>query len=249
MKISVVMQAYLGDYPGSRIFAREKFVRAVNSFLSQTHPEKELIIVADGCVFTKHIFELVYSSNPLIRLLCIDPKDIPRRPKTLTPDGKRYYRGAARALGVRHATGEIVTYLDSDDLILPHYLAQMHTIWKQYPERYVWANNATRIIHASMVKDFKDNVAKRVLHQKMVDLAAYGIHDDFFINLSVPHATVNCASYMLSHRRDMKVQWKDSVEVSEDVDLMQRIQETYPAGYFRIEIPGYVVCHTHTWDV
>ena len=48
MKISVIMQSYLGEYPGARSNPKYKFVRAVNSFLLQKHPDKELIIVSDG---------------------------------------------------------------------------------------------------------------------------------------------------------------------------------------------------------
>ena len=58
MKISVVMQSYLGDYPGSRKDSKNKFVRAVSSFLRQTHEDKELVIVSDGCEDTKKLYKL-----------------------------------------------------------------------------------------------------------------------------------------------------------------------------------------------
>ena len=36
MKISYIMQSYLGEYPGSRADSIEKCIRAINSFINQT---------------------------------------------------------------------------------------------------------------------------------------------------------------------------------------------------------------------
>ena len=69
MKISVVMQVYLDEYPGARSKPKEKFIRAVNSFLNQTYENKELIIVADGCPFTPEIFYTNFHQNPQIKFI------------------------------------------------------------------------------------------------------------------------------------------------------------------------------------
>jgi glycosyltransferase involved in cell wall biosynthesis len=245
MKISVIMQSYLGDYPGARTFAREKFVRAVHSFIAQTHPDKELIIVADGCPFTRKIYELVYSSNPQIRLVWND-----RQGANRTYDdckGELYYRGKPKALGVQHATGDIIAYLDADDLYLPYYLEHLNAIWSDLPDKYVWASNAIRIMH---IKNLKRSKAISVLHPKTVDLSAYGIHDDFIVQMEVSHGQVNCATSCTTHRRGLDVQWEDVVGKNEDVDFIHRLMQKYPEAAFRIEIPGYVVCHHRDgqWD-
>ena len=49
MKISIIMQSYLGDYPNARANPEEGFIRAVYSVINQTVSNWELIIVADGC--------------------------------------------------------------------------------------------------------------------------------------------------------------------------------------------------------
>ena len=43
-KISIIMQSYLGNYPGSRKDSHSKFLRAVQSFQNQLYKNCELII-------------------------------------------------------------------------------------------------------------------------------------------------------------------------------------------------------------
>ena len=65
MKISVIMASWLG---AKRPHLDKKFVRAVNSFLKQTHEDKELIIVSDGCQITNKLYEEHYKMNPIVTL-------------------------------------------------------------------------------------------------------------------------------------------------------------------------------------
>jgi glycosyltransferase involved in cell wall biosynthesis len=103
MKITVIMAAYLGDYPGAGKNREKKFIRAVKSFLNQTYEDKELIIVSDGCQLTTKICQENWKDNKEIRSIMI-PKQV-----TLS--------GAIRNAGLALAGGDIITYLDSDDII------------------------------------------------------------------------------------------------------------------------------------
>jgi glycosyltransferase involved in cell wall biosynthesis len=246
MKISVIMQTYLGDYPGARTHAREKFVRAINSFTSQTWHDKELIIVADGCAFAKRIYELIYTSNAQIKFVWIDPE---QKKKTYEKaDGKTFFRGYPKSIGLKHATGDIVCYLDSDDIILPNYLYSLQAHWQDIPEKIKWATNSLRIMNLKLLGMEKAKEHKAVYSNQSVDLSTYGIHDDFFINICVPPGQINCATCNLSHRRNIDTTWEDSVGVNEDVSLIKRIQEKHGGGV-RLAIPGYVVCHyVNGWD-
>ena len=247
MKISVIMQVYLGTYPGSRSFAREKFVRAINSFLAQTHPDKELIIVSDGCVFAREIYKVVYSTNPLIKFVWIAPGNRPSKMYEIQ-DGKSYYRGYPKSLGMKHATGEILCYLDSDDIMLPTYLFTLHSNWLEIPSEIKWASNSLRIMNLKMLTMENAGEYKGVFSDQGVNLSAYGIAEDFFVNISVPLGKINGASYNLSHRRDVTVLWEDTQEINEDVTFVKRLQETHGAGV-RLMFPGYVVCHYNKgWD-
>jgi len=80
-----------------------KFKRAVNSFLKQTYENKELIIVSDGCEKTVNLYNEFYSDKENIKLI-----PIPKQP---------LYSGMMRNIAFDIADGEIITYLDSDDVI------------------------------------------------------------------------------------------------------------------------------------
>ena len=56
MKTSHIMQAYLGEYPGSRSDSDKKFLRAVYSFIEQDDKNSELIIVSDGCKIVDELY-------------------------------------------------------------------------------------------------------------------------------------------------------------------------------------------------
>lgn len=102
-KISVVMPVFLGEYPGCATNRDFKFKRAVTSFMQQTFKEAELIIVGDGCELSKKIYETHYAENKNISFYLIDKQPV--------------FSGAVRNEGLKHAKGEWVCYLDSDDYI------------------------------------------------------------------------------------------------------------------------------------
>jgi glycosyltransferase involved in cell wall biosynthesis len=248
MKISVVMQVYLGDYPDSRTHAREKFVRAVHSFLAQTHPYKELIIVSDGCPYAKRIYELVYTSNPLIQFVWVEPDPTRTQKMYNLVNGQRFFRGEPRGIGLKHATGDIVCYMDSDDIMLPNYLFSLNAFWTDLPSDIDWASNMLRIFNLKfLTAETKDH--KGVYTNQTIDLSTYGIHEDFFINICAKPTQVSCATYSLSHRRNIKAQWKDTNDGNhEDVDFQAELAKHHKGT--RLYIPGYVVCHySKLWDV
>lgn len=101
LKISVVMPVFLGEYEGCASGREEKFKRAVMSFVMQTHKNKELIIISDGCDIAEKIYKdcLVYP-NILF-------KKIKKQP---------LFSGNVRTKGITKAEGDIICYLDSDDM-------------------------------------------------------------------------------------------------------------------------------------
>lgn len=107
-KVSVIMASYLQPYPGSATNRDKKFVRAVNSFRKQTYQNKELIIVSDGCQLTVELYSKFFQNDPSIKLIQI-PK-------------QQLYSGEMRNIAFKLADGEIISYLDSDDVLGPNHL-------------------------------------------------------------------------------------------------------------------------------
>ena len=102
-KVSVIMASYLLPYPNSASNRDKKFLRAVNSFKKQTYENKELIIVSDGCPLTIELYNKYFSNEENIKLIQI-PK-------------QALYSGNMRNAALEIADGDIISYLDSDDIL------------------------------------------------------------------------------------------------------------------------------------
>ncbi len=109
MRISVVMPTY------NRAAIIE---RAVRSVLAQTHADLEMIVVDDGSTDDTAAVLAAFADPRLIHL-----RYSPNR-------GGNY----ARNRGIERATGEIVSFIDSDDEFLPHKLAVIARTFAERPE-------------------------------------------------------------------------------------------------------------------
>ena len=103
MKFSVIMASFLGQFPGGATNREVKFLRAVKSFLNQSYDDKELIIVSDGCPLTIKLYEDNFTEHDNIKIIKLSKQVL--------------YSGEMRNVAFDEASGDIITYLDSDDAI------------------------------------------------------------------------------------------------------------------------------------
>lgn len=120
--ISVIMPSYLMPYEGCASNRREKFRRAVDSFLNQSFRHIALIIVSDGCDITNEIYSKEYSHYPNIKLIKLSKQTL--------------FSGAVRQAGIDRAHGNIICYLDSDDYFEPDHLQAIND--KFDTNKYDW---------------------------------------------------------------------------------------------------------------
>ena len=102
MRFSVIMPVYLGDYPTRGINPEYKFKRAVDTYLLQEFNDSELIIISDGCKVAKEIYKQNFRNETSVRFNII-PKQEP-------------FGGRVRQTGLEMAEGELICYLDADDI-------------------------------------------------------------------------------------------------------------------------------------
>ncbi|MHC4476815.1 MAG: glycosyltransferase family 2 protein [Planctomycetota bacterium] len=102
----------------------ERFLReALESVFAQTYKNWELLLIDDGSID---------AGTQIARTLAAQN---PGRVKYLKhPDHKNRGKGASRNLGIQHARGEWITFLDADDVWLPNKLEEQVAILSSEPE-------------------------------------------------------------------------------------------------------------------
>ena len=153
-KISIIMQSYLGNYPGSRKDSHSKFLRAVQSFQNQLYKNCELIIVADNCLETKSLYDAHFQTEDSIRLIYVSRNSKEMSTYMQNEEGSKYYRGFPRRVGVGAATGSLITYMDSDDMLLEEHTLHLMIEFNKNPDANWWIN---RSWYDNEVMKFKDD--------------------------------------------------------------------------------------------
>jgi len=106
-KVSVVMASYLGEYEGCADNRDDKFIRAINSFLGNDYKNSELIVIGDCCEKTESILKEVYTQELLTEKIRF--YNFPKK--------QELFSGIIRSRGIDYANGDIICYLDTDDMI------------------------------------------------------------------------------------------------------------------------------------
>ena len=248
IKISIVMQVNLADYDGARRDSINKFHRAVQSFKNQIYKNAELIIVADGCVKTQQLYNRSYKNDNNIKFVFYDRMDTELKmyeTKPGDPKEDRQYRGFARKVGVGAATGEVVTYMDADDVIAPEFTMTLMLIYNQAPDLDWWINT-----------EWYDNEAADWQESDIIDASANSpivelpYIEGGWRKTSLKPGKIVMSPWLLMHRNNLDVHWRDTYgNVSEDSDFNKRLREKYKKGmaYAR---PIYARCHfAELWDI
>jgi glycosyltransferase involved in cell wall biosynthesis len=137
--ISVIMPSYLEEYSyeingklyHSATNREDKFIRAVESFLSNSYEEKELIIIADGCDKTMDLYYKHFKDYNQIKFEYVSKK----------PD----FSGQIRNEGINMANGDIITYLDTDDYYLDNHILNIVSQFDIHQYDWVYWNDIVRL--------------------------------------------------------------------------------------------------------
>lgn len=248
MKISVIMQVYLGEYPGSRSKPVDKFHRAIKSFLEQDHIEKELIIVSDGCDITHRIYNNKYKNLTNIKYAYVD-KPLNRMYENIESKN-RYYRGLPRQIGVELAEGDIICYFDSDDYLLKNHLSVINNMWNKVPKSVDWLSNNSwfdnqyRMYNPIGGEDAHDifEVPNSSMLRRIDNLP------DLWYPTVVLSNKISMETASISHKRKCKTKWKDSIGAYEDAIFFNNLKKDHPNA-MKYQEPTYVRCHwINKWD-
>lgn len=250
------MQSFLGDYSRSRKTPNEKFIRAVNSFLSQNSNNCELIIIADSCRETKKIYNENFKNYDSIKCVYLE-QETPLM--YYSNNDKIYYRGYPRQIGVDLSNGDIITYIDSDDYLLPNASQILEYYWNRLNENIIFCLNNTW--YDNYVADYKnysilDKINWFYIKEKNVTIPNL---DSYWNLISGIDETISIFTpWSLSHRKDICVKWEDvfSNKISEDNHFIQKLLNYYPYKRYTISEGYYVRCNYYDnendrflWDI
>lgn len=247
--VSIVMQSYLGDYPGARSNPIDKFHRAINSFLSQKYVKSELIIVSDGCDITHEEYHKVYKNNPRVKYAYVS-KEGPNMYEKV--NDKRQYRGVPRRIGVSLAEGDIISYMDSDDLLLPGFLPKIAGLYLKYPDCKWFINREwfdhINVFHPNWIQ--ANGVGISVEPHSKEDIinlqSSLGVS---IVKTKMKDGYVVSTPWLVSHHADCNVRWENTeYPTSEDVAFCRILKDKYPNGVYYNDAT-YLRCHYKgAWD-
>jgi glycosyltransferase involved in cell wall biosynthesis len=243
------MQSFLGDYTGSRKDSLFKLNRAIQSFENQTNKNTELVLVSDNCDLTRVEWENNWKGNPRIKFfhLVDDSKKMYQK----LEEGI-FYRGYPRQIGINNSSGEIITYMDSDDYILTDYLENLSRYWES-TNGIEWIFNNTwyenELILANQPNGYYDSFQKL---DPSTMIKIQGLESQW-IQSRVKVGKILMSPALISHRRSCDVSWEDVIRresegLSEDTLFNRKLRQKYKLGGL-VSVPGYIRCHlAGHWD-
>jgi len=198
MKVSVIMASYLKPYPGSTSNPEQKFIRAVKSFLTQTYVDKELIIVSDGCDVTERLYEFNFKKYNNIKFIKIQKGNL--------------YSGDSRNKGIEISDGNIISYLDSDDVIgkkhLEIIMEQIDEYDLVYYDDYMVLDKSFKKLHKRNVEPRYGSIGTSSITHKRNDIKwqdGYG-HDYIFLSSMIINGykfkKIKPPQYLVCHYKD-----------------------------------------------
>jgi glycosyltransferase involved in cell wall biosynthesis len=219
--ISIIMLSNLMSYEGSRKDPEAKFIRAVDSYLNQTttYPN-ELIIVSDGCEITNQLYKEHFSEIERVRLI-----KMPKSEECVFP-------GTYRQVGIDRAQYEIISYLDSDDILLPNRINQCVNLLR--------ASSKMAILDQYYI--FPDT--QRVNSEHLQTAKIISKFTLYGINFRRVKLAWKGSTAQLVHYKDIKSKWTDAKR-GEDANFINSIcgEFMYNKNQLMLPIDGYVVCH------
>lgn len=101
--------------------AEKYVVEAIESVIAQTYTHWELLLIDDGSTDTSTNIAKDYARRNSNRVYYLDH-----------PGHSNQGKGASRNLGLHHAKGDYVAFLDADDVWLPHKLQEQVSLLDKY---------------------------------------------------------------------------------------------------------------------
>lgn len=181
--------------------------RAIQSVLKQTYPFFELLIIDDNSKDkTEELVKLF--KDPRIRYFKLS---------------KNRGASAARNFGLKKARGQLIAYLDSDNVWHPEFLEVMKQAFEKYPKK----------ILIFCKKNYRLTLIDEKGKEKRIRDELTG-HKKYFDLKRLWHRRIIIDTNTMCHRKKEIIKlggWDEKIKFWEDWELTLRISKKYPQGF------------------
>jgi len=152
---------------------REMLKEAIDSVLAQDYAEKEIIIVDDGS--TDGTRDLTKEYQGRIKYIYTENSGV----------------SAARNIGIKEAKGELIAFLDSDDLWMPAKLSYQVEYFNDNPDIHIcqteeiWIRNGKRVNPKKIHKKYSGWIFEKCIPLCIVSPSAVMIRKKLFDNIGL----------------------------------------------------------------
>lgn len=228
MEISVIIPTYN---------RADILCRAIDSVLSQTYQDFEIIIVDDGSTDkTKEVLDEYMAG--------MDPSSSRKIKYIYKENGGA---GSARNAGIDAASGDYIAFLDADDFILKdsllyriNFLMKNPGVDLVFTDYYIKVNETTVFNEESRAykADFWNKLKKEI---KFSNESGYILKDSFYSNFLYFTPFPICTITVMLKKCILSLigKFREDISIGEDRDFWMRIVKNHTAGYINKPLSCY----------
>lgn len=222
--ITVIMPVNLGRSDSSD---SKKYIRAVESFRTQTHEVKELIIISDGCINADWFYQQKWFNDPEITLVKVEKRTA-------------NWPGELREVGRCLAKYDWITYLDADDVIEPKHLEQINTAInsRTLDEKVLFNMELIVPIPEIATEDYLQHF--HITKEIYTELYKEADSVDKVGKVLTGTWSNHSGTWQLTHHNSLSQRWTSSNEPDETQTFIDKIKETETYMQFNA---SYIICH------
>ena len=219
--ITVIMPVHLDESDS------KKYIRAVESFRTQTHTVKELIIISDGCGYANWFYQHKWLNDPEITLVKVEKRS------TKWP-------GELREVGRCLAKYDWITYLDADDVIESNHLEQINLAINSRTTNQNVLFNMELIVPITMFPTQGYLEYFQITNEIYNELYANADSAENVGKVLTGTWGSHSATWQLTHHNSIAQRWTGSDEPDEAKSFIDKIKETETYMEFK---GSYIICH------
>ena len=199
----------------------------LNSILNQTYQNFEII--------------LVYDDTKLDDLLLIE-HDFKNNPKIkVIKNARNLGAGISRNIGIKHSKGEIIAFIDADDLWLPNKLEKQTNFMKENNfqftfcdyEKRISNNKVIKVISPKKVLDYNDLLKSNDIGLSTVQINKNIISDDLFPSLKTKE---DFAAWLKITKKKI-----NAYNFSENLVIWNKVNDSLSSNFFQKIFDGFKV--------